>query len=435
MVALSTFCPELRQVSLSNSRNITDTALAALATIRTLSDVLLRRLASITDQGIRSLVNGNGALTRLSILSNTAVGDEAVFAIIQGKATRHSLIFFGLTFNHGVSDDGIAALVEGVPTLEELQIDHCAQVSDNWTIKVRAGGGLSRVSMRAVGLALTAGGLERLACVPSGPATLRALNLGFVSSVNAATLAVLLDAAPQLEVLVLDACGNVDDEAAAVLGQFPAMTTLDLSWCSKLTPRGVTALCNAVAGPRLQRLSIGPISSGIPGSLEDENEAAAGQEDIDFEGAPPSLVGDGNMPGGTLQVNTDATPPGMATPGPAATATVDAGLLEFDASALAQLLELNTAGAAYHTEVLSSHQARIEGENEVSTPRSRTIAMRDAAIYEVGVKCTSLRELILCGGVQPSTVSWLRRNSKARIDYMDTGICSSVYQPDEELVE
>jgi hypothetical protein len=53
--------------------------------------------------------------------------------------------------------------------------------------------------------------------------------------------------------------------------------------------------------------------------------------------------------------------------------------------------------------------------------------LQDASLYEIGRKCIELRELILCGAVHPSTVDWLRRNTAARIDYMEGGICGSLY--------
>jgi hypothetical protein len=402
LLALATFCRGLRSLTVSNAPHVTDTALRALAALPELDDVVLRRLPAITDAGVRALVSGPASLTSLSLFSNTALGDDALRAVATGRASRRSLAFFGMTFSYAVSDAGFAALVEAVPTLDELQADHCGQVTDAWTRPVRGGGGLTRVSVRNVGIVLTARGVCDLANDGRGGSRLTALNLGFVASVDAELLRALRDAAPALEVLVLDACGGVDDEAAEVIGGFEKLRTLDLSWCSKVTAAGVSSLCGGVAGPRLTRLSIGPLPRG--------SDEVGGADDLpDVEDV--AAAGQGH---GIALADEEEE---------AAAAPVLAALVTQEAAQFANALDL------------AVHEQEDE-ELTSAAEHAQTVGARsvDPALCEIGRRCAALRELVLCGPVDSHTVNWLRDHTQARIDYLDlsSGISSSIYGAEAE---
>jgi hypothetical protein len=432
-VALTTFCPSLAAVTVANATAVDDSALRAIAGLPALTDLILRRLPLVTDAGIRFIANGSSrTITRLSLLSVNRLGDNAVVAIASGPATANSLRLFALTFNYAATDIGIARLVESVPTLEELQCDHCTHVSDTWTSSAAVAslggsisGGLTRISLRHVGLILTDRGLCDLAGT-----RLRALNLGFVPSVNAETLTTLLSAAPLLTILVLDACANVDDESCAVIAQFENLSTLDLSWCSKLTTRGVRAITSGVAGAHLRRLSIGPVVE-VPLS---SGEAAAGRDNTDNVQVVGGQPGTANA---AVHANGDAST--TAVVAASASTTTDGGDTSWHLEPpqvtppSAMLLPLVLQQTAGHDPegINTGYGGREDVAGGEGAGGGRGKSRHDTSLYDIGRKCVQLRELVLCGAVHASTVEWLRRNTRARIDYMEGGLCSSLYTEEE----
>lgn len=441
MIALATFCPGLRSICLSNAPHVTDTALLAISALPELAVVVLRRLLSITDAGVRALVSGPGSFTSLSLFSNTSLGDEALRAVACGRATSESLAFFGMTFSYNVSDAGLAALVSSVPTLEELQVDHCGQVTDAWTASVLKGGGLTRVSLRNVGIMLTARGLCDLAESGTSAVRLMALNLGFVSTVDAEILRSLRKAAPLIKVLVLDACGGIDDEGAGVVGEFENLRILDVSWCSKITCVGISAICDGAAGPRLERLSIGPIPLPYEEAVEAGVDDPGGGEgdvglqwplaqwDLNEEDYVDAELGpDDNGAHADNAHAWEEEDDGEEEEPPAA--PVLENFFGPDAADFANALDLVVHEEEDEEQPLA---AAIQAEASRTSPEGR-VEVVDATLYEVGRKCTGLRELVLSGSVNPQTLAWLQKNTGAKIDYLDmqSGVSSSIYDVDDE---
>jgi hypothetical protein len=423
LVALSTFCRTLRSVCLSNAPHLTDTALLAVASLPELAAVVLRRLPSITDAGVRALVSGPARITSLSLFSITSLGDQSLEAVAAGRATRDSLEFFGMTFSYNVTDAGFAKLVSVVPTLDELQVDHCARVSDTWTAKVGAGGGLSRVSLRNVGIVVTARGLHDLASSDAGVTSLMALNLGFVSSVDAELLRALRKAAPLLEVLVLDACGSIDSDGAGVIGEFENLRVLDVSWCSKLDPTGISAICNGVAGPRLTRLSIGPIPSPFE---EIANMAVDDPGAVENVAAAPIVEG-GNVVAANAAAAFNGIPPAGEQAGEAeevAAAPVLEAFMGPEAAEIANALDL-----VLDEDAEPGMLAAAFGQGVVAYEDEGVSVAADEVFYEIERKCTSLQELVLSGSVNPRTLAWLQNSTGIRVDYLDmhNGIGSNMY--------
>lgn len=469
VVALTMFCYKLRSVTLSNAPHITDAALLSISGLPELTVVVLRRLLAITDAGVRALVSGPARITSLSLFSNSTLGDDALRAITHGRATASSLAFFGISFSFNVSDAGLCALVAGVPTLDELQVDHCGQVTDSWMRSAERGGGLTRVSLRNVGLMLTSRGvcdLARAGACAAETCRLVAINLGFVSTVNTELLRQLRAAAPQLEVLVLDACGSVDDDSARVIAGFECLRVLDLSWCSKLSSDGIAALCNGVVGARLERLSIGPIP--LPEEVAaDAAAAAAAAADVAAAAAAAAAVGDGGgnaFPAGAGDGGAQWPPPQWLGDGVAGNngegGDAEGGIEdegdsdgneqpandgeEAEEAAMPALLEYfgDEAGELGNALDLVVHEVSDDEEPLAAafqaSLRRGYVENRDdvvdATLYEVGRKCTALRELALSGDVSAAAIAWLTKNTTARIEYLDmqTGISSSIYEDDNE---
>lgn len=487
LAALSEYCRNLSQITISNAPSIDNDGIASLATLPKLRDVTLQRVPAVTDTGIERLAAGEARLAKLSLLSNTTLSDSAILALTTGKATKDSLIVFALTFNYSVTDNGIATLVGRLKTLRDIQVDHCSLVSDKWTSAVAAGGGLSRVSLRAVGLELTCPGLAGLAGGSPRMSSLRALNLGFVASVNASALTTLLAAVPQLSVLVLDACSNVDDDAVRVLGRFPKLTSLDLSWCGKLTLDGVMHLCRSNLARTLRRLSIGPVAE--PGSVAQDDAESFGEEGVENVGHGVNLEDDGsdaedlddnNMYSDAMlaqQMDAAAsTMSGLALPMPALDLgpgaqedAVSEPALQLPAGAIEIPqcpVETSPSSDFIHTDERVDNEARARATpiaagtdgRAVDSPRGncssqygesvsviptplendpdlcRRGAALDLALYKIGATCTSLCDLVLCGSVDPATIDWLRKHSRARIDSMEAGISSSLYHAPSALL-
>lgn len=404
LLALATYTPLLSSLTLSNAPYVTDTALRALSALTNLAHVTLRRLPGVTAAGLAHFLSSPSRLTSLSLLSSPSLGDETLRAVATSPATSSTLAFFALTFSFAASDAGVAALL-AIPTLTELQIDHCADVSDAWA---SSAGRIERLSLRSVPLVVSDASFDSLS-------SLTALNLGFVASVGAAMLRGVRAAAPALQVLVLDACGGVDDEALGECGQFERLDVLDVSWCGGVSAQGVRALAGSAAGRRLTRLSLGPVCKDEDAADAVDGAAVAGAGAGGGEGGN----GDDEAPAGPLLADyygVDAAEVANA---------LDLVVHEEDVEPDMAFMAALSAAAASHS---PSHPAHGEEEEEAS-PQQAEI---DAALRTVGRKCTQLIELNLCGAISWSTVAWLRRNTQARIEYADVadGIRSGLYDSD-----
>lgn len=464
----------------------------------------MRRLPGVTHAGIALLLSSPSRITSLSLLSNPSLGDSALREVARGRATRSSLAFFGMTFSFTVTNTGFSELISSIPSLDELQIDHCADVGDGWMRCVAGSGGLTRVSLRSVPLMLSEMSFVQLANDGAGGSRLEALNLGFVASVDAGMLRGLRLAAPKLEVLVLDACGAVDDEAMEVLGTFEKLHTLDVSWCGHVTAKGVEALGWSLCASRLRRLSVGPVAvrardaaaqlaavAGGPGGddlvginggaaevldvqgvqqLEQpqeqqaEGQHAAQQESLDEaqeqqEAGPEPAIEEEAESEQEQEAEVESDE-GEVSEAEAEESQEDENELEPSAGPLLADYFGMEAGDFANALDLVVHEEDVEPDLAFMAATSATAdegaagddgngpaggdaaadgvppysqTEVDAALRHIGLRCSSLLELNLCGAVSRSTVEWLKANTRARIDYVDmaNGISSSIYGNEE----
>lgn len=256
-------CHNLRTIYLSKALSITDLGLRSLGLLARLENILLRRLTGITNEGISYLADGKGKLKSFQLLSCGSISDAGLMAVAHGRATRQ-LQLVAVSFNPFVTDNGVRALARNLLLLQELQCDHCASLKESWCRKMfDQVGPLRRLSFRGVSLQITRRGIMDLTRI----ARLESLNLAYVGTINAELLTLLKDMAPMLRTLILEACSKVDDEAAAVLGEFTSLRALDVSWCSSLTSCGVHTIAVGPLGRGVQRLCLGPVNGPERGSV------------------------------------------------------------------------------------------------------------------------------------------------------------------------
>lgn len=434
VVAISTFCRRLTSISLTNAPHITDTALRALSTLPSLEDIIIRDLPNITDKGVRMLAHGQAKLVSLSLLSNPKLGDAALLAIATGSATQQSLQFFGLSHSSCTTDIGIAAVLDNICTIDEIQLDYCGHISDDWTEKVAAGGGLVRVSVRAAGHGFTSSGVERLASSSTGSSRLCALNLGRCPSVNAAFAQSLCQAAPQIAVLVLDGCDFLDDQAIAVIGQLTALVSLDILRCRSVTTVGVRSLCHSVAASNLRCLSVGPVADVSEALTLDPSDHAGNNSEIDFDAVLSFHTSDG-----IASDNTAQTPASFNVSAGHNPSHSDAELHLSDTEpvldrtpSVANLTRANEQNDSPSLEINSVSDYSAISSDEQKAMSDLEKSDRDLAFCDIALRCVSLEELVICGDVAPDTLAWLREHTRASIDVIEVTSVTDAFPGDDE---
>lgn len=114
------FCAQLSEITINHCPQVSDGVMKSLGGLRSLRSVDVSSCCSITDAGVRHLVDGNSGphLTHLVLSSIDNLTDVALYRI---TSRCQRLIYLDVNYNERLTDSGF----ELVPGLSRLQEFHC----------------------------------------------------------------------------------------------------------------------------------------------------------------------------------------------------------------------------------------------------------------------------------------------------------------------
>eukprot|EP01047_Picozoa_sp_COSAG01_P016748 COSAG01_NODE_866_length_13045_cov_12.921288_6_plen_1707_part_00 len=266
---LAVACPQLTSLNLSGT-SMTDEGLRAVAAIcRHLSVLYLNECSLVTAEGVHAVAAANAQLTRLSLKECSSVTDEGIRVV---AAACPQLTWISLRGLVALMDEGLRVLAEKCTQLTEVSIYGCSQVTDEGVCAMTAClqltvlhlGGCTLVTDKGVREVaatcsqLTVLGLDECALVTDeGICAVAAACTKLIKfqlshcSVTDVGLCAVAATCPQLKVLTLDGCGKVTDEGLRALAACVQLTHLNLNFCS-VTDDGLRTV--AMACSRLTEL-------------------------------------------------------------------------------------------------------------------------------------------------------------------------------------
>lgn len=266
VAALATV-PTLQHVDLGGCRGVTDAGVLALSSCRALRHLVLRS-TSISDSGLAYLGSpqvrpasrrsasqssaakcgqGGGGSLRYVNLANTAVGDHGVSLLIENNPGLRTLILQSTR----ITDEGLCCALGGVRSLKKLRVldlSYC-RVSDVTLTAAAACCALLEELVVRCCRRVTLQGVLKVATA----AELRTLDLWGCGAASDADVVKLADVSPKLHTLSLRGCG-VGNTAVTALARGCPLRALDLSGCHKITDEAVELLARLC--PSLAKLDL-----------------------------------------------------------------------------------------------------------------------------------------------------------------------------------
>eukprot|EP00192_Tetraselmis_astigmatica_P002965 CAMPEP_0117664734 /NCGR_PEP_ID=MMETSP0804-20121206/9394_1 /TAXON_ID=1074897 /ORGANISM="Tetraselmis astigmatica, Strain CCMP880" /LENGTH=538 /DNA_ID=CAMNT_0005472019 /DNA_START=716 /DNA_END=2331 /DNA_ORIENTATION=+ len=244
--------PRLQTLNLSRCCNASDSVLAGLAPLTSLTSLSIGGSELITALGVASLRVFGGNLTSLDLSDCRRVGDSAAKELqhltcltdlnlsgcralcdtgVRSLRSLQRLRCLWLGMCYKLTDDAVAEL-QALPAVEELQLSFCRRISDNGLQQLKA---LKRLRVLDISACqIQADGLRAL------PSKLERLTMWQCSTMDDTGISALACSSSLLS-LNCSSCA-ITDAGLAVLGQFLRLHTLNLSVCNSITDAGLASL-------------------------------------------------------------------------------------------------------------------------------------------------------------------------------------------------
>lgn len=200
--SLPRLLPQLRTLDVSGCRGVSASALCdALQGLPALDSLALDGIAEVNDDLLRILSLAAPNLKELSLRTCPNVTAAGLAALKLPLLRR-------LALDECRIQDGIKALTQGCPDLEEVSLHRCQGVNDEVVRALAQRGNLRCASFNGAA-ALTDAAVEEL-LLRCGP-VLEELDLSWCRGIGAAALGKLTDGCPRLRRLILWGCTQADD--------------------------------------------------------------------------------------------------------------------------------------------------------------------------------------------------------------------------------
>lgn len=213
----------IRRLNLSTvHKDVGDDDLAGFMTCSKLERLVVGGCKNVSDAALSGLVDRNRGLVSLDLSGLGQLG-HVTFMTVAARCS--SLQGLNLSECSAIDNDDLLAIAKGCPELRRIKLNKCSKIGD-----------------RAV-LAL------------AEPRQLLELDLEGCSDVSSASLKQVLRLCP-IRDLKLNLCGAIGDECFAELirDELPALRSIDLTGCSRITDTSIYHIVNAAS--KLRSLSL-----------------------------------------------------------------------------------------------------------------------------------------------------------------------------------
>ena len=233
--ALMAYCPSLRSIHLSDSRTLTDSAVAAMVRMYPgLVELWLANVEKLTDEALRAIAQHLPKLHRRCPQQSTGISDAGVVELAQKCTALKQLNLNG----NLITDAAITAIANNCGDLEELRVSCCENITDAALRVVRLPK-LTTLDLSGCSEISDAGLIE----LSRQCTALKSLNILGTSITDAAVSAVARNC-PDIDDLRVDSA-DITDESIKLLAKHCAhLSNLDLDGTG-ITVASVLALARA----------------------------------------------------------------------------------------------------------------------------------------------------------------------------------------------
>jgi F-box/leucine-rich repeat protein 2/20 len=217
MDAIATSAPKLRSLNISGCKFVSQRGLKELRSLPAL-EVLTASKCDFTDASIREIA----ALPALRSLS-VAGSPRATVNGLKALAALEKLEVLDLSGSPAVTSDVLNALNDRLQKLQSLTLANCSH--------------LANPGLKALG----------------NMKHLHTLNLAGCEQLEACGMGFLVRTLPDLKVLDLSGCADIDDDAVKELTKLSHLQRLDLRGCKNVSAGGAKVLTDALPKLKLDR--------------------------------------------------------------------------------------------------------------------------------------------------------------------------------------